>query len=330
VTRVVFFGTPAFAVPSLSALIASGANIAAVVTQPDRPRTRSHSTLLPSPVKVRALEAQLTILQPERPRGEEFLNAFRALNADIGVVVAYGHLLPPELLAIPRVGCVNVHASLLPRWRGAAPIQWALLSGDPETGVTIMRVEKGLDTGAVWHERDTAISEADTAATLTERLSELGAEALMEVLPRILLGAEPRPQDSVGATHAPKIDRATARIRWNESAHAVSCRIRAMDPAPGAWTTVAGVELKVYGARAGGWGPRAAPPRALSLGPLVEQPLAPSPQPPGTIIRANNAMHVTTSDGTVEISAIQPAGRRRMPASEWLRGANLPADARFA
>ena len=329
-TRVVFFGTPAFAVPSLSALIQSGVDVAAVVTQPDRPRTRSHSTLMPSPVKACAVGASIPVLQPERPRGEEFLNELRALNADVGVVVAYGHLLPPELLTIPRFGCVNVHASLLPRWRGAAPIQWALLSGDPETGVTIMRVEKGLDTGAVWHERDTAISETDTAATLTERLSALGAEALVEAMPRIVAGTAPRPQDDVGATHAPKIDRALARIRWDESAHAVSCRIRAMDPAPGAWTTVGGAEIKVYGARAGGWGLGAAPPRALSLVPLVEQPPAPSPQPPGSIIRTNNAMHVTTSDGTVEISAIQPAGRRRMPASEWLRGANLPADARFA
>ena len=246
--RVVFFGTPAFAVPSLSALLDSGFDVAAVVTQPDRPKGRSHSTLVPPPVKVRAREAGIPVLQPERPRGDTFYNEIRALRADLGVVVAYGHLLTPELLAIPRLDCVNVHASLLPRWRGAAPIQWALLSGDQETGVTIMRVEAGLDTGAVWHERDTAISEVDTVATLTGRLSILGAEALLEALPRIDAGAVPRSQDHVGATHAPKIDRDLARIRWDESSRAVSCRIRAMDPAPGAWTTIGPAEIKLFGA----------------------------------------------------------------------------------
>ena len=265
--------------------------------EPDRPRTRSHSTLLPSPVKTCALNAGISVLQPERPRGDEFLAQLRALNADLGVVVAYGHLLLPDLLAIFRLGCVNVHASLLPRWRGAAPIQWALLSGDPETGVTIMRVEKGLDTGAVWHERDTAISDTDTAATLTERLSQLGARALIEALPRIVAGAEPRAQDNVGATHAPKVDRAIARIRWNESAHAVSCRIRAMDPAPGAWTTIGGAEVKMFG-------------------PALR------PAQPGEL-------SVPTADAHVVIADVQPAGRRRMPAAEWLRGANVPADAHF-
>ena len=307
-TRVIYFGTPDFAVPALSALIKSGADVVAVVTQPDRPRTRSHSTLMPSPVKVCAAEAGIPVLQPERPRGDEFLDQLRALNADVGVVVAYGHLLPPELLAIPRFGCVNVHASLLPRWRGAAPIQWALLSGDPETGITIMRVEKGLDTGAVWHERETAIGDTDTAATLTERLSNLGAEALLEALPRIVAGAEPRRQDDVGATHAPKIDRALARIRWDESAHAVSCRIRAMDPAPGAWTIVGDAEIKVYGAVVGA------------------QPSAPLH---GSIRSSDGRVTVGTGDGCVTITDVQPAGRRRMPASEWLRGANLSPDVRF-
>jgi len=318
--RVVFFGTPAFAVPCLSALIESGVTVAAVVTQPDRPRTRSHSTLLAPPVKVRALESGIPVLQPERPRDADFYAELRALDADLGVVVAYGHLLRPELLAIPRLGCVNVHASLLPRWRGAAPIQWALLSGDAETGVTIMRVEAGLDTGAVWHERDTAISDIDTTASLTERLSQLGAEALIEALPRIAAGTVPRPQDNVGATHAPKIHRDDARIRWDESARAVSCRIRAMDPAPGAWTTISDADIKVYGAVV----------RAQPSAPVPARPPAPSPQPAGTIVATHDAVAVITGDGAaVEIYEVQPAGRRRIRASEWLRGANLPAGARF-
>jgi methionyl-tRNA formyltransferase len=309
--RVVFFGTPDFAVPSLAGLLDAGVDVAAVVTQPDRPRTRSHSTLLPPPVKARAVDAGLPVLQPERPRDEPFYHQIRELRADLGVVVAYGHLLRPELLAIPRFGFVNVHASLLPRWRGAAPIQWALLSQDHESGVTIMRVEAGLDTGAIWHERDTAISDSDTAATLTERLSQLGAEALLEALPRITAGAEPRPQDEVGATHAPKIVRDIARIRWNESATAVSCRIRAMDPAPGAWTTIHGMDIKMYGARAGA--------RAHLTA-----------HDPGTIIDAGVAVVVIAQDqGVVEIREVQPAGKRRMPAIEWLRGAKLPGDAQF-
>ena len=315
-TRVVYFGTPTFAVPSLAALIHSGVDVAAVVTQPDRPRTRSHSTLMPSPVKVCATAAGIPVLQPERPRGDDFLAQLGALNADVGVVVAYGHLLPAELLAIPHFGCVNVHASLLPRWRGAAPIQWALLSGDPETGVTIMRVEKGLDTGAIWHERQTAISDTDTSGTLTERLSALGAAALLEALPRIVAGAEPSTQDAIGATHAPKIDRALARIRWNESAHAVCCRIRAMDPAPGAWSTVGGAEIKVYGAIAG------APPSAPAGVPQRQR-------PPGTMEAVHGGVMVHTVDGMIAVTDVQPAGRRRMPAAEWLRGANLSADVRF-
>ena len=314
--RVVFFGTPDFAVPSLAALLAAGIDVAAVVTQPDRPRTRSHSTLLPPPVKQRAQAAGIPVLQPERPREPLFYEQLRALDADLGVVVAYGHVLRPELLEIPRLGLVNVHASLLPRWRGAAPIQWALLSGDAETGVTIMRIESGLDTGAVWHERDTAISELDTATTLTARLAELGAEALLEALPRIAAGATPTPQDNVGATHAPKVTRDTARIRWDQPSAAVSCRIRAMDGAPGAWTTLAGAEIKVYGTATPG-AQQATPSRdAANL--------------PGTIISTGSAPVVVTGDhGAVEIGEVQPAGKRRMAAAEWLRGANLPDGARF-
>jgi methionyl-tRNA formyltransferase len=309
--RVVFFGTPDFAVPNLAALLGAGVDVAAVVTQPDRPRTRSHSTLQPSPVKSRALDAGIPVLQPERPRDDAFYGQLRALNPDLGVVVAYGHLLRPELLAIPPLGFVNVHASLLPRWRGAAPVHWALLSGDQETGVTIMRVETGLDSGAIWHERDTAISDVDTAATLTERLSLLGAEALLEALPRIAGGAAPVPQDDVGATRAPKITRDLARIRWTQSATAVSCRIRAMDSTPGAWTTVGGADIKIHGARVG----------VRSHTTVHEA---------GTIIDAGSAVAVITQEqGIVEIREVQPAGKRRMPAAEWLRGANLADGARF-
>lgn len=318
--RVVFFGTPRFAVPSLTALLDAGIDVAAVVTQPDRPRGRSHSTLVAPPVKECALAAGLPVWQPERPRDDPFLSGLRALDAELGIVVAYGHLLPAGLLAIPPLGLVNVHASLLPRWRGAAPIQWALLSGDPETGVTIMRVEAGLDTGAVWHERDTAISEIDTAGTLTDRLAALGAEALIEALPRIAAGVPPVPQDDVGATHAAKITRDAARIRWDGSRAALSCRIRAMDPAPGAWTTLDGDDIKLFGVAPTAHGATAAAPSPSGRAPV-----------PGAITGVGGGgIVVTTGDGdAIEIAEVQPAGRRRMPGAEWLRGASLPPGARF-
>lgn len=306
--RVVFFGTPEFAVPSLSALLEADADVVAVVTQPDRPATRSHSSLVPSPVKRTALAAGLPVWQPEQPRDTAFYHQMRDLRPDLGVVVAYGHLLKPELLAIPRFGLVNVHASLLPRWRGAAPIQWALLSGDAETGVSIMRLETGLDTGAVWRQATTAITHDDTAGTLTDRLSQLGAATLVETLSRVALGEAPDPQAAEGTTLAPKIHRDLARIRWHEPARAVSCRIRAMDPAPGAWTAIDGTEIKIFGAG------------------IVPGDSAPA----GTIVAAANRLIVATGDrGAVDVAEVQPAGKRRVTAAAWLHGAHLAAGARF-
>jgi methionyl-tRNA formyltransferase len=305
--RVLFFGTPAFAVPSLEALLAAGIDVAAVVTQPDRVAARSHSTLVAPPVKQCALAAGIRVLQPEHPRGEAFLADVRALAPDLGIVVAYGHLLRPELLAIPRLGMVNVHASLLPRWRGAAPIQWALLANDRETGISIMRVEVGLDTGAVWHRVVTPISEDDTVETLTHRLAQLGADALAEALPHIAQGAEPVPQDETGATLAPKVDRALARIRWEDSAVAVVGRLRAMDPTPGAWTILAGQEVKLFGARE----------------------FATTPAPPGSVITTHPRLLIACGEMAIDVSEVQPAGKRRMPVAEWLHGAPLQAGARF-
>ncbi|MCA9761892.1 MAG: methionyl-tRNA formyltransferase [Gemmatimonadetes bacterium] len=297
--RVAFFGTPDFAVPSLEALRADGVEIAAVVTPPDRPRTRSHSTLLPCPVKAAAAAAGLPVLQPERPRDPAFLDALRALDLDLGVVVAYGHLLRPELLAIPRLGFVNVHASLLPRWRGAAPIHWAVLSGDPMTGVAIMRVEEGLDTGGTWQMVETPIGPTDTTGELFTRLAELGAHALVDALPAIARGEAPVPQDDARATHAPKVDRATARIRWDETATQVSCRIRAMDPAPGAWSTWHGEDVKFFS------------PTVLPGEPSTT---------PGRFQEGDRELRIQCGQGEVRVAIVQPAGRRRMAAGDWLRG----------
>lgn len=298
--RILFFGTPAFAVPSLAALRDAGHEVAAVITQPDRAQGRSRSTLVAPPVKQDALAHHHIVWQPERPRGEPFLSQMRALEADLGVVVAYGHLLPQELLAIPRHGMVNVHASILPRWRGAAPIQWSILAGDTETGISIMRVEAGLDTGAVWQVAKTAISEEDTAGTLTDRLATLGAEALLAALPRIASGDAPTPQDDRLATHAPKIDRGVARIRWNESACEVACRIRAMDPAPGAYTTIRGTEIKLFGAT-----------------------MCDGDGAHGEILDVTDGLAVATGAGAVRCTEVQPAGKRRMPAADWAHGGRI-------
>jgi methionyl-tRNA formyltransferase len=305
--RVLFFGTPAFAVPSLEALLSAGVDVAAVVSQPDRVAARSHSTLVVPPVKQRALAAGIPVWQPERPRGEAFLAEVNALAPDLGVVVAYGHLLRPELLAIPRLGFVNVHASLLPRWRGAAPIQWALLADDRETGVSIMRVEAGLDTGAVWHRAITPIGNDDTVDTLTRRLAQLGARALLEALPRIAHGEQPAPQDEAGATLAPKVDRALAHIRWDEAADAVVGRIRAMDPTPGAWTAFDSQNVKLFGARV----------------------FAATPAPPGTVITTHPSLLIACGEFAIDVREVQPAGKRRMPVDEWLRGAPIRPGTRF-
>ncbi len=307
--RIIFFGTPSFAVPSLEALRIAGHDVLAVVTQPDRPHPRHHTQTVAPPVKIAALAAGIPVLQPDRPRGEAFYAELRALDADIGVVVAYGHLLRPELLAIPRLGLINVHASLLPRWRGAAPIHWAVRHGDAETGVAIMRLEEGLDTGGVWHTRRTPILSGDTTGTLFTRLATLGAEAVVEALPRIAAGEDPVPQSGVGITQAPKVDRAGARVSWDAPCEQVRNQIRAMDPAPGAWTTLDGTSIKLFGGETRG---------------------EPTPTAPaGTLERQDGAVRVGCADGWLTLVEVQPAGRPRMPAQTWANGLDHAASRSF-
>jgi methionyl-tRNA formyltransferase len=306
--RVVFFGTPAFAVPSLRALVDEGAEVVGVITRPDRPRGRHHSALLPPEVKQAALELNLPVFQPERPRGDLFLASLRRLNPDLGVVVAYGHLLRPEVLALPPRGMINVHASLLPRHRGAAPVQAALLAGDTVTGVTIMQMDAGMDTGPILHQLRTPVGPDDTAGSLLDRLAELGAQALIEALVLLQRGElHPVPQDDARATLAPRIDRDGARIRWDEGAETVSRRIRAFDPNPGAWTMLDDREVKLFGA----------------------VPTA-SRAEPGVVVGTEPLLIVGTGDGAVAIAAVQPAGRRRMGSAEWCRGRGPREGDRFA
>ena len=305
--RTVFFGTPKFAVPSLQALLKEGATIVAVVTQPDRPQGRSRSTLIPSPVKEVALAHDIPVFQPDRPTGDLFLTAMRRLEPALGVVVAYGHLLKPELLAIPPFGMLNVHASLLPAHRGAAPIQWSLMAGDTSSGVTIMQMEAGLDSGPIRHQLATPITPWDTAGSLTERLAELGAVALVEALALDRIEQLPStPQDHSLATHAPKINRELARLDWSTAAEAVGRRIRAFDPAPGAWTTLEGGEVKLFGAR-----------------PVPEN------GPPGTILAMTPSPVVATGTDAVAIDEVQPTGKKRMSAEDWARGRGAAVGQRF-
>ncbi|HLG05198.1 MAG TPA: methionyl-tRNA formyltransferase [Gemmatimonadales bacterium] len=295
--RIVFFGTPEFAVPSLEALIAERAAVVGVVTQPDKPRGRSRSALVPPPVKVVAERRGLSVLQPERPVGDVFLAALRHWRPELGVVVAYGHILRPEVLALPSRGMINLHPSLLPELRGAAPINWAILRGDADTGVTIIQMEAGMDSGPILTQAVTPIGANETAGELAGRLARLGAENLVEAIALMQMGRlRPVAQDAARATLAPKIDRKLTRIAWGEPAAAVSRRIRAFDPEPGAWTTWNETEVKLFAPTAGrGEGE---PGEVVSIRPL----------------------RVAAGPGVVEIAEVQPAGRARMTGEGWCRG----------
>jgi methionyl-tRNA formyltransferase len=307
--RILFWGTPAFAVPSLRALDDEGFDVVAVVTQPDRPAGRGRHPRA-SQVKSVALDLGIDVLDPERPKGPEILGQIRALEPDISVVVAYGHILGLDVLAVPRLGSINVHASLLPELRGAAPINWAIARGHEKTGVTIMRMVKEMDAGAIIHQVEEPVLSDETASELSIRLSELGAEALVEALALLSAGAaKEREQDHAAATFAPKINRDTARIDWSRPALEVSRHVRAMDEVPGAWTTLAGEPLKLFRPRLESWvGPAAAA---------------------GTIQSVDAGLLIAAGTGAVGFAELQPAGGRRMSAADWLRGSRLAVGQRL-
>ena len=308
--KIAFFGTPDFAVPSLRALIGEGFDVVAVVTQTDKPRGRTRSTMVPPAIKRVAMEEDLPVLQPARPSEAEFLDAFRTIAPDIGVVVAYGHILKPELLAIPPSGFINVHASLLPQLRGAAPIQHAILHGLEETGISIMRLEEGLDCGPVLQQVATPVAGDETWGEMSARMAELGALALVEALQLIELGeARWEPQDHAKATLAPKITRDTARIDWNRQADDIARLVRAMDPYPGAWAELDGLPIKLFG-------PRRAD--VVSTAGV-----------PGQVVETRPAFVVATGKGALQFLDVQPAGKRRMAATEWVKGRGATVGRRF-
>ena len=308
--RVAFFGTPDFAVPSLEALAGEGFDVPAVVTQPDRPRGRSRSQLEPPPVKLSAQAEDIPVLQPERPTEPAFVARLRELAPDVGVVVAYGHILKPELLAIPKHGMVNVHPSLLPELRGAAPIEWAIINGLTKTGVTVMQLDAGMDSGPILHQIPEDVPADITAGELATHLAEVGAEALVEALALLEQGAiRPRPQDSSRATYAPKLTRETARLDWSAPAERVARLVRGLDPKPGAWTELDGAAVKLFGALA------------------VEE--KERGGAPGEVLLANGGLVVATGQGAVAVTEVQPEGKTRMPAAEWVRGRGVQAGSRF-
>lgn len=309
--RLVFFGTPDFAVPALRALVGEGFDVAAVVTQPDKPQGRSRSLLISPPVKVVAQEEGLTILQPNRPNDPNEIDRIRRLRPELGIVTAYGHILKQELLDVPNRGMLNIHASLLPALRGAAPIQHAILRGDETTGVSIMRMEAGMDTGPVMLRVPTPIAPDETFGELHNRLAETGALALIEALTVLELGhATFEPQDDAQATYAPKITRDLTRIDWSKPALDLHRQVRAFDPAPGAWTELDGQTVKLFG-------PNVAPWPAPSSG-------------PGTIAATGGDLVVATGEGALRFEEVQVAGKRRMRASDWLRGRSDAIPDRFA
>ena len=300
--RIVFAGTPEFAVPPLAALVASRHEVVGVLTQPDRPAGRGRR-VAHGAVKEFALARGLPVAQPATLRSAEGRAPLVAWRPDIMVVVAYGLILPPEALAAPRLGCLNIHASLLPRWRGAAPIQRALLAGDAETGVAIMQMDAGLDTGPVLLERRLAIGPEDDSAALHARLAALGAEALLEALDGLESGAlAPRPQAATGVTYAAKLDKAEARIDWREDAVSIARRVRALRPWPVAETTLHGEQVRLHRARAL---PDAASPDAA----------------PGALLGLeDDALVVACGRGRLGVLELQRAGRRSVGAREFVNG----------
>ncbi|MEM6904838.1 MAG: methionyl-tRNA formyltransferase [Pseudomonadota bacterium] len=293
--RLVFMGTPDFAVPVLDALAAHH-EIARVYTQPPRPAGRGKK-LRPSPVHARAETLGLEVRTPERFRGDVVAD-FATLRPEVAIVVAYGQILPQEALDVPTRGCLNLHASLLPRWRGAAPIQRAIMAGDRETGVCLMRMEAGLDTGPVLARRVTGISDEDTAISLHDRLAQISAGLIVESLAG-LEGLHPEPQPAHGVTYAAKIDKAEARIDWRQAAQHLSAQIRGLSPFPGAWCEIDGARVKVLMARA-----------------------EPGPDRPGAVL--DDALLVGTGRGALRLTRLQRAGKGPVDAADFLRGTPVP------
>lgn len=312
--RILFWGTPDFAVPALRALLGEGHEVVGAVTQPDRPAGRGREVRSP-PVKRVAEEERIPLLQPERPRGDSFLARLAELAPEVSVVVAYGQILRPEVLTLPRAGSINVHASLLPELRGAAPVNWAIIRGHEQTGITVMGMVERMDAGPILLQIAEPVAPEETASDLSGRLSELSAAALVEALALLELGElEAVDQEEARATYAPRLTREDARIDWSLDALSVGRWMRGLDAVPGGWTTLDGRELKVYR-------PAPLPDRAHAAD-------------PGSVLEvdavdAAEGILVACGTGAVWVREVKPAGKRRMTAAAWVRGRGIAPAARF-
>jgi methionyl-tRNA formyltransferase len=309
--KILFWGTPKFAVPSLRALGEEGHDIVGVVTQPDRPAGRGRE-LRTSAVKDEALDKSFRILEPDSARGDDFVEEIASLGADLSVVVAYGQILPGEVLGVPPEGSLNLHASLLPVLRGAAPVNWSIVRGDTVTGVTVMRMVEQMDAGPILFQAEEPIGPEETASDLSMRLSEVGAEALVEALVLLEAGViEEGEQDELMATYAPKVDRIIARIDWAHESVAVSNFIRGMDAVPGAWSELEGEPVKLFR-------------------PEANPEVIPEARP-GTIVEADRdvGLLMAAAEGAVRIREVQAPGKRRMDAGAWILGRGATPGQRF-
>ena len=305
--RVLFWGTPEFAEPPLRALIGEGYEVVGVVTQPDKPQGRSRE-IIPSPVKQIATEEEIPLFQPKNARGAELIETLGALKPDISIVVAYGHILPQKIIDLPRMGTLNIHASLLPALRGAGPIQAAIRQGLIETGVSVMRVVPALDAGPVLLQAPTQIFDDETFGELQVRLSELGALTLLEALTMLSLGqAHETAQDESRATYAPKVNRESSRIDWSASAIEISRLIRASDPKPGAFTRTPKGDVKMFG------------PKVMD-GIKGE---------PGEVLKASGELVIACGIDALRITEVQPSGKSRMSAHDWARGRGTKVGDRY-
>ncbi|MEO6773567.1 MAG: methionyl-tRNA formyltransferase [Kofleriaceae bacterium] len=300
--RLAFMGSPEFAVPCLRAL-AGAHEVVLVVSQPDKPAGRGGELRAPA-VKVAALELGLPVIQPRSARTGELAQALRDAQVELAVVVAYGKILPKAVLDAPPRGCLNVHGSLLPKYRGAAPVQWAVIDGEAETGVSIMQLDEGMDTGPVWAERRVTIGPDETAGELLARLAPIGAAALLETLPVIANGsARPVAQDHACATHAKMLDKTDGAIAWTQPARAIAARIRGVDPWPGAYATLRGQPIKLF---------RAAVTDRTDAGES------------GAVVAIDKAgLHVACTGGVIAIREVQAAGKKRMPAAAFAAGRGI-------
>ena len=303
--RLVYMGTPVFAVTTLMALVDAGHNVVCAYTQPPRKAGRGRRER-PSPVQVAAADLGIEVRTPENFRAAEERTRLAELQPDVIVVVAYGLLLPKAVLEVPRLGCLNVHASLLPRWRGAAPIQRAILAGDDRTGVSIMMIDEGLDTGPVLSQGETAIGESDTAGTLHDRLADLGARLMVETLAGLAGGTlKPTSQPDEGASYARKIDREDEEMDWHRTCHELDRQVRALAPGPGAWFRHGGERIKV----------------------LAGLPIEDESGEPGVVI--DDVLTVACGDGALRLSRLQREGRKALGADAFLRGLPVPRGTRL-